>query len=616
MTKGLLTQWGKEKMRWGNAGDEGMIPFLRYVHVDKRPAAYDSTCASRVREGHGASGGRLLGLQATSSDLARSIARVRASCITPQRNPPLREPSVNTRFCHEENMTTSKQGFHSLPRSIVGFGPLSFLVLFVVVLAVYGFEILAFTISTDEELHAILGRQGTFSWWISEGRWSMALISLLFSVTTVPVVTQIVGICLAALSFVWIAVGLFGLRTWKAALAVSFAISIPSLIYILSFSTIAHGIGIASLLAVTGVWTIHRQGRFSRSIATTLLALSMGIYDPFLIFAGALGVIACWQLRSRVWSTGIVLLSAFAVSRVSAFLLAAASGVPSRSYTESFWNFERLFAAPGEAFTAGFDAQKFFTFEINKDFAYIVVLLGCLLLTMWSAFRADRGEHALVSIARVAIPLFLFLLPFFIQSASSILISVRSFVFYPLIALFLVSVSLEALGKLQASTARAVSISLVVLLSLSTVSNAVIVNRLSAAAQATHALDSALAREILFEVERQLGRPAGSSPLIVMVSGVKDWPVTEVRFADNTIGLSHFNTDFAPGVGERISAFLRTQGIPAQPVGRTEGKQLLETIDAMPSYPTDGWILVVDETRVLIKLDEMTVRQRSFFEAN
>lgn len=469
------------------------------------------------------------------------------------------------------------------------------LIVVVALFLTYGYEIVTSSLTLDEELYAAGARN--IDTWISEGRWTMALIYLIVPSIIVPVVSAGIGVGLTGLALWIIARRFLGLGQVTAAAAVSLAATVPVLAFLFSFSTIAHGIGVAAILTIVWCWGIRSGSIKGYATAVIAGASAVGIYDSFLAVLATLSLaLIVRRPQPRTTIVAVVALPvALVISRAVSWLVQSVTGVPQGDYVGGFLDpiglltdpFGRIRAALGATWhTLTLSADRF-----GQSSPWLIVTLAIIgtLALLW-AIRAPASAPAralrLVALALIAS------LPVASEALSPGNLNLRSMVYLPFVILVLAAFAARGVGLLPRRPARVlVTAALCGLIVLAVVGHAAITNRLFASANASYALDRRLAFNLGEEAQRLT--PDGTSlPLPIVIAGLHSWPETTLLPSRETLGISFFEKSSAGSV--RVISFLQVEGVAVTAASEAQIRDGHARLNEMPAYPRDGWIDVVD----------------------
>lgn len=473
--------------------------------------------------------------------------------------------------------------------------------LFVAVLALaYGYEVFSFGLTLDEELYGELDNAEYAAKWVEQGRWAMSLLILAVPSPVVPVVSAGLGVCLSGVGWWLLSRSHLGLGPWQSAAVCSLAATIPVLAFMYSFSTIAFGIGVGTLLLVAYAWGVSSRSWTYRGLGMFAGAAAIGIYDSFLVamVALALGfVFARPKLFTAVVGFGSAV-AALLVSRVFAGFANVVTNVPAGAYISHFLSWDTLTEDPGALLAEAQLSTAEVLFLSEARFGLhspwlAVLIIGLSLLAIYSALLPDVsvGERAW----RCAAVVGLVLLPFAATVAAP-LMPLRSMLYLPIVTLVLASAALRGTRYFEPDLRRGAAPVAAVLIALAVIGNATISNRLFASAQTAYAQDQQLAFQIGLEKDKlQGGDQMADLPMVI--SGPHPLPESKLRPERETLGVSFFDWDNRT---KRAGAFLRAHGVKVHDPTPEQVAQARPVLATMPPYPLDGWVQV-DNGVLLVK---------------
>lgn len=146
-----------------------------------------------------------------------------------------------------------------------------------VAFAVYGYEIFNFTLSVDEEVHTFVGDSAAA--WIGQGRWGMALLTVLLPpLSTTPFLSTVLFCAGLAVAAALVAPVVVRGRA-EGAFFVVLLVASPVWPHLVQFSTIAFGIGVG--LAAVGIAAqgVTAPGRWPLLWSVLALAFATAIYQ-------------------------------------------------------------------------------------------------------------------------------------------------------------------------------------------------------------------------------------------------------------------------------------------------------------------------------------------------
>ena len=514
-----------------------------------------------------------------------------------------------------EGLPSTEVAQQSFGRSLIGIPPSVrvSLILVLIALSAHGYEIFSSHLTIDEEL-AI----DSDAWraWVSQERWGMGLLN--YAVISRPVgpgVSTIIGVLGFLLALL---VALRNLVRSEVSLivAVTVGIASPTLPFLLSFSTLSFGAGLAALAAVLAARAgLLVGGPSGIGVSLVLLVAAVGIYEPFLFVLPMVGVL--WLTGAAVarglsFSTvfqclfRMAALSAlgFAISQMISHAVRAVTGVAPAPYAASLLDIGGLLEAPkarllaathetGRVLSgspAAFGADLWILGGMIAC-AFLVVAIGVLILRWRSGIAVSLG---LVGILAV---------PFVAELATAGSVPLRSQVYIPFLVAGIVAIMLEATASWRIRPLRILLTAAAGVLGLSLMAYG---NRLYLSTEIAFDRD----RQAAFELDREIakltsGEDAGAQNLVVI--GV-------VSYADNlptpvaeTMGASFFEWDGGnPG---RVVGMLRyVTGRSMQVAEPSQSLQLLERAEGMPSWPLEGSVRR-SGTTIVVKFSEPTIQQ-------
>lgn len=479
--------------------------------------------------------------------------------------------------------------------------PVMPILLFAAVLVLtYGYEVFSFGLTLDEELYGELDNGEYAVKWVEQGRWAMSLLTLAVPSPVVPVVSAGLGVGLSGVGWWLLSRGHLGLGPWQSAAVCSVAATIPVLAFMYSFSTIALGIGVGTLLLVTYAWGVSARSWTYRGLGMFAGATAIGIYDSFLVamVALALGFLfARPKLFTALLGFGSAVV-ALVVSRLFAWVANAVTNVPPGAYISHFLNWEALSEDPGALLAEAQlnTAEVLFLSEVRFGLHspwLAVVIIFLSLLALYSALRPDApaSERALRCVAVVG----LVLLPYATTVAAP-LMPLRSMLYLPIITLVLAGAALKGTRYFPRDLRRVAAPVAAVLIALAVIGNATISNRLFASAQTAYALDQQMAFQIGLEKDKLHGGDQ-MVDLPMVISGPHPVPESRLRPERETLGTSFFDWDNRT---KRAGAFLRAHGVKVHDPSPEQVAQARTVFATMPPYPLDGWVRV-DNGVLLVK---------------
>ena len=475
--------------------------------------------------------------------------------------------------------------------------------LLVVVLAAHGYEIFNLHLTIDEEIHIADGRVAMS--WIAQGRWGMGLASLLLPSSVAPFVSTALGIGLLAVSLWIIVVRSFGADRYAGFCAVAVAVSLPTLPFTLTFATLAYGVGFASLAAAGFIaWS---RGEKLRTLVCSMLAgaFAISVYQPMLFALAALFVAGLCRpgffktprhrLRGVLALAGS-LIAYLLVDRIVRGLLHSEV-----QYVDQFVDVKGLIADPLERLRDSVNRAASIYRVSERHFAlHSPWMLAFLLAAVAVAFKPSKHAQGPARFAPALAAVCLLLIPIGAELLTAHGVPLRSGLYYPFVVALLAAAAFANSGPAARTT-------LAVLASLTVMTNAVIDNRLYAAAHFAYERDRLLAHDIMREAAALAGADSRGSALRLEVVGSMPWPDSTLVPRRETIGASFFEWD--EGNRFRVARFLTMLGFPSDAVTEEERLALVAIGVQMPSWPKPGWVRRENDLLV-VKLSDYTPTQR------
>lgn len=472
------------------------------------------------------------------------------------------------------------------------------LILFISALVLaYGFEVFSLNLTVDEDSTAPAGRLERAGWSVAEGRWGMALLTILIPSPIAPVVSNGIGIALSGVAWWVLARRYLSMPPWYAAFAAASAGTFPVLAFIFSFSTIAFAIGVGNLLLLGFFAGLASPSWWRRGLGLLAATASVAIYDTFLVAVAALAL-ALVLKNPRFSTIGLAVgatVLCLGLSRGIAALVSLVAQVPPSTYTGAFFDVPGLIAAPRTRMISavgdfwGVLSLSTERFALSSPWLAASVILA-LVLAIIALVRKE--ESLKPRIIRIAAVIALVALPVCVEAVASVVV-LRSMFYLPILLLVLASVASQGvagMGSRLRSATWYVGTALVVL---TVVGNATITNRSFAIAATTYSLDQELAfaigqeKDLLLDGDNEVDLP-------VVVSGLHSWPQGALTTTRETLGMSFF--DLTPG---RTTTFLRAHGVLVHPASASEIADAERELRQMPAYPEPGWIAVEDGVLLL-----------------
>lgn len=480
-----------------------------------------------------------------------------------------------------------------------------------VAVAAYGFELVNFNLSFDEELHAAL--TGAAGEWIAEGRWGMyALNALLLPYTVVPVVPLLTALVVQAAAILVV------LRLWGVtsrldqAVAGSLWLAFPGAAILYSFSTVNFGIGIGWAGLAASLLLHARAGGRRRLLAAVPGALAVAIHQAFLPALAAVYLVwllAGWvrggaEDRAEVGRAGRVLvLAAAGYAGVQAAVMAI-TGIAPSEYLALLFDPGPLRAGALRALgDLGTWLPAIYSGSASVYGVEVRAVGGLVLLSLLGLAAGGRraGWPARRRLLVAGAVLVLLALPVLARPL------IRLWAVRWLLAAPVALAGVVALGLAGSRRLRAVTVALAGLCVFQFVVSA---NRHLGAGHLALAADRLLASRVIERIERAAGGPVGPAGVRHLeVIGYHERPASPLTPKLETIGFSFF--ELQGGSAARILLFLETLGWAAlTPLPQERRADMVGVAGGMPVWPGPGSVRVVGDT-VLLKFGDYSFSQRA-----
>jgi hypothetical protein len=474
----------------------------------------------------------------------------------------------------------------------------------------YGFELFNFNLTIDEELFA--NQIGPWIYFISQGRWGMYILNAIF----VPYTIVPVAPLLFALIFQIVAV-LILLESWSIestlmrSIVGAIGIVFPSTAYIYTFSTINYGIGFGFFCCALSLFFYTRQNKRIRFFAMFPAAFAIALYQGFIpaLLSVFLVYLILRYIRTQkfVWMeilntiliSGAAVLIYFIVQKLfTRFLI-----IPKSTYVSGFFNLSHLrdnlsvILARVLAF-----ALQVYTGDNAVYGIRIAALKYFLLLVLFGIMMSIIAPKSSI-INKIWLILFccgLISLPFLSAIVMDGSIAMRSLVALPIVIMGVIGISAEnEYGLLQ---------KMIVLLGWFVVFQFILsANLLFGSSNLALQADRLLAARFIDRVDKAKSE-ASTEVKYLEIVGYFSRPSTALMPKIETFGASFF--EWEEGNPVRIAAFLQTTGYyDLQALPQKRRIQMVEYALAMPEWPQEGSVIVVDDT-VLVKFGPYSGTQK------
>lgn len=485
-----------------------------------------------------------------------------------------------------------------------------YLFLAAVILLSYGYEIFNFNLTIDEEAHAI--RAGRLHMdWASQGRWGMGLLNnFVLQNPITPAVSVLLGLAgTAAGLFVYFKntypidrVGLSGV--------VALAVTVPTLAFTYTFSTLAYGIGFAFAAIAASFLLIRRQAWWALAAACLLGAFAISVYQTFVfvlaMFALA-GAVNSWDgkktyARGVSWKLLAYVLGSVAIYLLINYMVLKVTSQDVR-YVGQFIDLKGFFEYPLERSRASFE-RVLKILRLRSDlFGEHSIWLGVVFsvaIVFSFIFPLLKRQYGLLVRGGV-IALGILGIMVFADAIAPGGAPIRSVIYIPVGVAIIVANAYTVVGKGAKQALFSLSF-------LAIIGNSMINNHLHASSVAAEFKDRMLAETIVNAVRKLNLKSGGNVSLFrVELIGSHAWAETVVQSKTETFGASFFEWD--AGNRRRVAAYLSLNGLPTVGASDEDRVQVLELAKRMPSWPHDGWIALSGDV-VVLKFGEYSFPQR------
>jgi len=475
-------------------------------------------------------------------------------------------------------------------------------------LLVYGSEISSFTLSIDEELSGFQ-REGLWAAWLRQGRWGMALLTFVTPpLSATPFLPTLVFCAGLAASAVLLA-GQFIASRREAFCFVAMFISCPTWPHIGEFNTFSWGIGIGLCACTLALWFGRSGGTVGAAHAAVLLAFSIAIYQSFiLIYVAAVllhyGLAESRRSQSPRALAGLIGGCVAGIALYYLVLKATSFWFAGSGYVESWVKLAELLGPDSRGrervverlvgLMAGGDS-------IYLGWGYAALLLPWIGLLAFTWRLARNGSETplarLFCVGAVVVAGAAVLSPVVVSAGR---VAVRSLVAFPLLYAALSSFSFRL--KTRAS------VGLLSLLIWSVFVNSWIAASLFHSDRLARDKDAALAAALIPRIEA-VGRPRFENFIPITVVGAWRHPPGGPYYRAEIFGTSFY--EHGGGSPWRVAQHLRLLGMSnLRPVPLASIPESIEAIEAIPAWPAEGSVAVVNNVLV-VKFGDLTYPQQA-----
>lgn len=483
-------------------------------------------------------------------------------------------------------------------------------------LGAHGYEVFNNHLTIDEEVFI---NSDAWPSWVAQGRWGMALLSYLTIERPVgPTLSTFIGTLGLLLALFLVLRGLTRSNT-SLVIAGSVGIAAPTVPFLLSFSTLSFGAGVAALAVALAARAAILSGRWSGLLgALALTVVAVGIYDPFVFLLPAVAVL---------WLTGtatarrislhtalqcvlrVAVLSALAlgISRLIARAAQTVTGVPPSGYAESMLDLSglldsprvRLVAAMREAWLVASGSPTIFG---DADLSLLEkVTIGSLVVIIVGVVLKWKQRPSLLPLILVGATVGI---PVVAELFTPGRVPLRSQVYMPFLLSGLLAIALETARSWHLRAPRILLSVTGILLALVLMSYT---NRLYLSTEIAFNRDSNLAFELDEEMNR-VTQGIGEAPHNLVVLGIVSNYGRLPTPAAETLGASFYEWNGGTNTG-RVSGLLRyVTGRMLVPADPATALRAAERAQEMPAWPLQGSVTQTGKT-IVVKLSDPTPQQ-------
>ena len=485
-------------------------------------------------------------------------------------------------------------------------------------ITIYAVEITHFSLSIDEGLASFAG--ASWSGWISQGRWGMALLSVLLpNFSALPIISTLIfaaGLAASGLVFA----SLFARTKVEAIIFIGLFVSSPIWLHIGEFNTLSWGVGIGLFACAVAAHLVLKPNGYYPIVAGLLVAFALATYQSLVVIyattclAVLVGTNSFWQspasdlisasrgrLFLRMLLSGAIASVAYSVIQ----LLALRTTHLQMGYVEGFMQLSEYATNYNETF-ARVD-EKIVGLLTGADATFLGWGWAVLLLA-WMGLAAGLFEMFFTRrISPFAKLVSLLALIFMIGAASALIIvsagriPTRALVSFPLIYALLGLNGFRASYKLKWLSWSLFAYSFFVCLWIAT--------SLFYLDQVARERDLVTGTRLVQKIEEVAGQQFAKSIPIVLVG--------ELQYEDTIDGhqsnVEIFGTSFFQQDGGnvyRVSAYLRLLGMRGlEPLPLNHLRDQLPSIRKMPAWPASGSV-AIHGNAVVVKLSPISYQQQ------
>lgn len=474
---------------------------------------------------------------------------------------------------------------------------------------VFGVELFHFGLSIDEEAATYV--TDTVRIALAQGRWGISLALLCMpNIGPIPLISTLLfgaGLLFATRR----AFDDFALTRAQAFVFAAVHVAFPVWLHIVQFSTIAGIVGLGIAAAVAGARAAVAGSLTARFVGALLIAYAVSVYQTLGIYCALYVVFALYArlvqhgepltsrtaIRSLVKAVATVLAGLVlytVIQRTALFVTGTKT-----EYIDVYLHPERFRREPLSA--------------LHDIAIYVGQLVGgrhpaylgwgvAVLLPAWMGLLPIGGRDGTASVRRhwlgvltvAAIGVALVAVPTVMSIAT---LPLRAYVALPLLAAWLASrVTFRAGTRLAVLHAAVIAYFVLVTGAISA--------RLFYSDDVVHNADAALTQQLMARMDLAALQAGMSAPIPFTIVGARGFPFAGEITRSEQFGASFYEQD--DGNVYRVAYYMQLQGHPPlQPIWLGHRQDLVAPAKAMPTWPADGAVQVVNGV-VVIKLGAPT----------
>lgn len=489
----------------------------------------------------------------------------------------------------------------------------SFIILIIVLVALtaYGFELFNLNLTIDEENASIQSTANT--WRLESGRWGGYLLNkLLFPLQVIPFVPLFVALLFQIVSIL-LMLDVFGIEEKLDQIIVGIiGISYPGMVFIYNFSTANYAAGFGLFCVVLCLFIYVKNSGIKKLWSVIPAVLAVSIYEPFipaLVSVFLLYEIYLWDRENIThWQTIkigtiIILLSVF-LNYILQKILLFVYGVSQSGYTSSYfnisyllenwrWIFEKLRRQLINVYAGDL---TIYGIEIRM----IVILLFLFGLSILFNIMLSKKYKSMSKIIMLVFLSIFLSLPFLGGVLTKGYVPLRTLVGLPLI--------LSGWALLGLKNRLLVYKTVVFIVELMCVFQFISSsNHLFASSHLALEQDKILGSQLMLRIEDEKANKGIKEVNYLEMIGYVNRPSTPLISRIETIGASFFGWD--QGNSTRAVRFLSILGYDGlQPLPNETRYEYIPVADEMPVWPAVGSVQVVDDV-VLVKFGSYSKTQ-------